>query len=361
LTAATKYFHLTPVLLFLLALLVPAFAQTPDSTEWQTMRPEGEEFTILMPKDTVVEAGKMPYHRMELNTRLYLVNPTNGPVLGVVSMSGIKSNPALYSELERMNSYVDAFKRFFVARVAPKETKVKLTFLNAKTLNGHTGREYQMAIGNRSGTAHVFSTRRRFYAVVFLTNAKAESLSDQFLSSFQLPTYIPPARTTVVASQPPKTEAAGDEDKPANKTANNEGLNEQQHSDQKPADSSAGDSKTKTASGDTKTKNPETNGPDAAQGQKKPISGGILNGKALSLPKPDYPEIARAAKAGGAVSVKVMIDEYGTVISAEAASGHPLLQQAAVVAAYQARFSQTLLMGEPVKVTGVIVYNFTPQ
>ena len=50
----------------------------------------------------------------------------------------------------------------------------------------------------------------------------------------------------------------------------------------------------------------------------KMISGGILNGKALSLPKPEYPEAARAVKASGAVSVKVLIDEAGNVISAEA-------------------------------------------
>ena len=52
------------------------------------------------------------------------------------------------------------------------------------------------------------------------------------------------------------------------------------------------------------------------------------------------------------------IDEQGTVVSAQAVSGHPTLQQAAVNAALQARFTPTSLMGEPVKVTGVIVYNF---
>ena len=91
------------------------------------------------------------------------------------------------------------------------------------------------------------------------------------------------------------------------------------------------------------------------------ISGGVLNGKALALPKPDYPDIARAAHASGTVVVQVLIDEEGNVISAHAVSGHPLLQAASVAAARQAKFSPTFLEGDPVRVTGVIQYNFVSQ
>ena len=97
-------------------------------------------------------------------------------------------------------------------------------------------------------------------------------------------------------------------------------------------------------------------GDDPAPGTK--IEGGVLNGRALELPKPAYPIIARAAHASGAVLVQVLIDEEGNVVSAHAIEGHPLLQGAAVAAARQARFSPTLLEGEPVRVTGVIQYNF---
>lgn len=91
------------------------------------------------------------------------------------------------------------------------------------------------------------------------------------------------------------------------------------------------------------------------------IVGGVLNGKALELPKPAYPPIARAAHASGMVVVQVLIDEQGYVIAAHAVSGHPLLQGASVAAAREAKFSPTLLAGEPVKVTGVIEYNFVAQ
>ncbi len=92
----------------------------------------------------------------------------------------------------------------------------------------------------------------------------------------------------------------------------------------------------------------------------KIISGGVVNGKATNLVKPPYPAAARAVRASGAVNVQVTIDENGNVISASAVSGHPLLRGAAVSAARSSKFSPTLLSGQPVKVTGVIVYNFQP-
>ena len=95
--------------------------------------------------------------------------------------------------------------------------------------------------------------------------------------------------------------------------------------------------------------------------KKTVVSGGVLNGKAISKPQPAYPPIAKAARASGTVTVQILVDESGRVVSANAVSGHPLLQQAAVAAARQARFSPTLLSGQPVKVSGVITYNFVLQ
>ena len=87
-------------------------------------------------------------------------------------------------------------------------------------------------------------------------------------------------------------------------------------------------------------------------------SPGIFQDKAIELPKPAYPAVARAAKATGTVTVKVLLDEDGKVMAAQAESGHPLLRAAAVAAARQARFPQTFLQGKPVKIVGIITYNF---
>ncbi len=95
------------------------------------------------------------------------------------------------------------------------------------------------------------------------------------------------------------------------------------------------------------------------RGPLKPMSGGILNGKALSLPQPLYPDVAKRMRVAGKVEVEVIIDANGKVISAKAVKGPALLMQAAEQAAKQAKFTPTLLSGQPVKIAGTINYNFT--
>jgi protein TonB len=90
----------------------------------------------------------------------------------------------------------------------------------------------------------------------------------------------------------------------------------------------------------------------------RPVSGGVLNGKALEMPKPLYPEAARRARLTGVVTVEVVIDVSGKVIGARAVSGPDMLRDAAERAARQAKFTPALLSGKPVRVSGVISYNF---
>ncbi len=90
----------------------------------------------------------------------------------------------------------------------------------------------------------------------------------------------------------------------------------------------------------------------------KPISGGVLNGTALALPAPFYPEAAKRMRTSGIVTVEVVLDETGKVVSANATSGPSILREAAVQAALKARFSPTKLSGQPVKVSGTINYKF---
>lgn len=102
--------------------------------------------------------------------------------------------------------------------------------------------------------------------------------------------------------------------------------------------------------------------PPAPRTLMKPVSGGVLNGKAVTLPSPVYPEFARRLRTTGLVEVEVVVDESGKVLAARALSGPGVLRDAAVKAAMGARFSPTKLSGQPVKITGLINYNFTmPQ
>ncbi|HJR06441.1 MAG TPA: energy transducer TonB [Pyrinomonadaceae bacterium] len=91
------------------------------------------------------------------------------------------------------------------------------------------------------------------------------------------------------------------------------------------------------------------------------VASSVISSKIITKPAPPYPIIAKQARAQGPVTVEILIDEQGRVVSAHATSGHPLLRAAAQQSAYQARFSPTSISGQPVKVSGVITYNFILQ
>ena len=91
------------------------------------------------------------------------------------------------------------------------------------------------------------------------------------------------------------------------------------------------------------------------------VSTGVLMATVISMPPPPYPPIARQIRAQGPVSVQILVDEHGKVVSAQAVSGNPMLLSAAKEAAMRARFTPTLLSGTPVKVQGTIIYNFVLQ
>lgn len=341
--------HLALAVLLLMTVSVSAQVQKNSTawTEWETITPEGEEFTVLMPKNPTTEAAKFPYHKMELNTRLYLASSSTGPVLAIASFSGIKSDPAAYSDFARFNSYIDAFKDFFPPKVRTKETLTKLTLISSRPFHGHTGRSYKLTIGDLSGVVHAFATKKRFYAIVSLNTKKDEALDEKFLSSFVLPDR---------EVEQPKAAAseAGDgsvnaDGQPAQRPDSN-GRN-------RPAQSEGDVGRAATED------NPESglgvtvanNNQQPNQNQKRPpISGGMLNGKAIYLPQPEVP----SGDVSGVVLVQVLIDESGAVIEARAISGPPNLHALAVNAARLARFSPTTLMGEAVRVSGTLSYNF---
>lgn len=339
-------------LLTLLLTVSPLFAQAPKDavvwSEWETITPEGEEFTVTMPKNPTTETAKFPYHRMELNTRVYLAKSTAGPVLAVASFSGIKSNPA-YTEFQRFNSYIDAFKDFFPPKVRTKENAItKLTLVGSQPFHGHTGRTFKLTIGELSGVVHAFVTRKRFYAVVSLNTKKDAALEEKFLSSFVLPERQP---------DPPKTA-----------TAANQGEQQQQPVNEQTLEGQPPEPNQVRAEGEVKRGAANAEKPDdpannaagnqaqnqSQSNQKKPISGGVLNSKAIYLPMPEVPP----GEVSGVVLVQILVDEQGTVVDARAVSGPQQLHAPAVNAARLARFMPTLLAGVPVQVSGTLSFSF---
>jgi len=349
------HFALAIVLLAAFATAVQAQKSAEAWAEWETLSPENEEFSVLMPKNPTTESTTFPYHKMELNARLYMAASNAGPVLAVASLSGIKSNPAQYTEFARFNSYIDAFKTFFPAKVRSKETLVKMTLLSSRPFNGHTGRSYKITIGDLSGSVNAFVTRKRFYAIVSLNNKKDATLEEKFVSSFILPQReAEPAKTVATAN--------ADQQPNANQSRDPNAQNQIQETEVPlPATPSSLEPAPANVSGNPNNPNNPGQTP-GQQGQtpgqpnqkKAPIAGGMLNAKAIYLPLPEVPP----GEANGVVLVSVLIDEQGSVIEARAVSGPQHLHHAAVNAARLARFTPTLLMGEPVKVSGTLSYNF---
>jgi len=181
--------HSALAVLVLTTFALSALAQKPAEawSEWELLSPETEEFSVFMPKSTTTESSKFRYQERELNARLYLASSSDGPVLAITSLSGIKSDPAQYTEFARFNGYIDAFKTFFLSKVRSREALTKMTLVSSRPFHGYTGRSYKLTIGDLSGSVHAFLTSKRFYAVVYLNTKKDEALEEKFLASFVLP------------------------------------------------------------------------------------------------------------------------------------------------------------------------------
>lgn len=93
--------------------------------------------------------------------------------------------------------------------------------------------------------------------------------------------------------------------------------------------------------------------PRPASTPSRNLNGGVLNGMAVSLPRPIYPPMARQIGVSGQVRVQVSVDSNGNVVSARAVSGHPMLRSAAESAARQSK-----MRIDAANTTGQIVYNF---
>lgn len=239
--------------------------------------------------------------------------------------------------------------------------RVKGTVLEEKdiSLGGHPGRYMLVRIGDGyTLRAKTFVVKNRLYQVIIITRDKDapegiikfhEETAAKFLDSFKLVSGV--AETPHPVVRGPSPPAAGMEDG-ASRTAKVDGeLDRLLKSLKDKGELVVG----VCAEGDECQPLPDIEGFKAEDRDK------VVVIKVVNKPQPAYPPIAKAARAQGTVTVQVLVDEEGKVIAAQAVSGHPLLQAAAVKAARDARFSPILLGTKPVKVSGVITYNFVLQ
>lgn len=89
------------------------------------------------------------------------------------------------------------------------------------------------------------------------------------------------------------------------------------------------------------------------------LHAGIRAPRKLVDVQPIYPDIARAAHAEGVVIIEATIDVRGNVTAVRVLRSHALLEQAALEAVRQWKFTPTLLNGVPVPIIMTVTVNFT--
>jgi TonB family protein len=231
-------------------------------------------------------------------------------------VSFMKTSPDRVAALSSFDNFIAAIQRSFIGReFTPVRT---ISFESEVSSPTGSGKQFNLMLGEYSGVARFLETDKAFFALIVIGAEANNSDVQQFLSSF------------VVGETNADAQASGVIiDVPAN---------------------SAELERVKTAL-------PPEPWPKTAG----PIIGGVLNGKAADLPVPKYPDAARKNHESGIVSVEIIIDEQGNVVWAEASEGPESLRDAAVAAAWKARFTPTRLTGQPVKVRGRIMYNFVAR
>ena len=88
---------------------------------------------------------------------------------------------------------------------------------------------------------------------------------------------------------------------------------------------------------------------------------GVREPKRIAGSPPEYPKFARDARVSGVVILEAVINERGDVGRIKVLRSVPLLDNAAITAVQQWRYTPTLLNGVPVSVLMTITVNFTLQ
>ena len=301
------------VVLVLTAILCAATARGQDVSAWIKVAPVNEEFTILMPK-VANRSERVVYLREDWGERSRVYSADEGGVRYMV-FSFDKKSAVENAPVVNFESFTEGFQH-----ALRNLKRVRASVTSERTLGEDKGRQFLIQLGDYHGVARLAEGHSFFYAVMELGAEPNDATVSRWLDSFAL------------------GEKNSD---PLRSGTTNENL---QVGAASQADSGALIDHAWPTLADQPTR--------------AIVTGGVLNGKVVSKPLPEYPSEAKAARAAGVVAVQILVDEEGKVVEAKAISGHPLLQEAAVKAARKARFSPAKLSGLPVKVRGVITYNF---
>ena len=297
----------------LMCLLLSCPTLIRAQSEWQKIAPVGESFTVSMPTKAVQVTRLIPLSEKVLVPERVYYSVSGGRRYMIVSF--VRTPPEQVQALSNFTDFLRAIEQSFKGNGGEKRL---LSFDSDLLQESRPVKQYRLQLGDYKGIARFLGTEKAFFAQIVVGADETAPDVQQFLSSFRVGSPNTDAQATgIVSTQELTTIAAS-----------------------------------RVSAEPPPEPWPRTAGP---------IVGGVLNGKAVSLPKPEYPKAARKNRDEGRVSVRIVIDEEGKVISAEAIEGPESLRQEAVRVALKSRFTPTRLLGQPVKVSGVIVYNFVAQ
>ncbi len=281
---------------------------------WQKIAPVGESFTILMPTEATQVSRLIPLNdRDSIPERVYY-SLAGGKRYMVVSF--LKTSVDRVSALSSFDNFMRAIEQSF--KGSDEERSLTLD----DNISDESGivMKYHLKLGKYPGVARFLGGERAFYALMVIGSDERDTEAQRFLTSFTVGEVNTNSQSSGVKVPVMTIVGAG--------TNSDAGIRVDSDVPPEPWPRTAG-----------------------------PIIGGVLNGKAISLVVPKYPKEARKTHDSGQVRVQVLIDEQGMVASAKAIEGPDNLREAAVNAALQSRFTPTRLMGQPVRVNGVIIYN----
>lgn len=328
------------IIFAVLSCAAAAVAQDKVTVRWHRVIPETEAFAVLMPEPPLRIRRVIPFsEKLKLATPIYEV-AYRGVLYSVLSVDK-KAAPALKSQTAFHNGLRRAIQHG--SRTADSE----FTFEREVMLKDQTARQFHVRAKGKEGTAQVYETATHYYVLMTLGARSDELAASNFFNSFTLDAKGARDASDKVSVNPDVARMSSAPEPLWPVEGGKSAIGGIVVGPVGPVGPIGTDGRTAPSTVDT----PQSLPP-------KTISGGVLNGKATTKPQPAYPALALAARAQGTVTVQVTVDEEGYIIEAKAVSGHPLLHQAAVQAARQARFAPTLLEGKPVKVMGVITYNF---
>jgi TonB family protein len=302
------------IILVGILVLVGSILTRSQERSWKTIAPFGESFRVMMPVEAVEFSLLIPLNDKDsIRERVYESVAANKRYLVA---SFIKTHPDRLVALSTFESFITGIQQSFSGREG--DSVKSLIYDRDVSTSAGRGKEYRVTLGDYSGTARFLETDKAFYALIVIGAQQDDPDVQRFLTSFTLSESNTDSQSRGVIV-----------DTPANAAAQ-----ERVRSSPPPGPW------TRTSS---------------------PIMGGVLNGRAISLPVPEYPEAARKAHASGMVQIDIIISERGHVVWAKALDGPPSLQVTSLTAAWKARFTPTTLMGQPVKVRGRIIYNFVAR